>query len=157
MPPLRVYVDSSVFGGFFESEFAEGSRRFFELVRAGRIIALVSDFVIDELKEAPERVKELLIGLPPASRLRVEMTIDAARLRDRYLDAKILGPASAIDALHVALATVIRADAIVSWNFRHIVHLDKMRRFNQVNLATGFGPLTIVSPNEVRLGDDEQD
>jgi hypothetical protein len=59
--------------------------------------------------------------------------------------------------MHVALATVIRADAIVSWNFRHIVHLDKMRRFNLVNVAEGFGPLTIVSPNEVRLGDDEQD
>jgi hypothetical protein len=32
-----------------------------------------------------------------------------------------------------------------------------MRRFNEVNLSTGFGPLTIVSPNEVRLGDDEQE
>jgi predicted nucleic acid-binding protein len=157
MPPLRVYVDSSVFGGYFESEFAEGSRRFFEFVRTGRIIVLVSDFVIDELRDAPERVQALLTALPPGARVRVEMTIDAARLRDRYLAAKILGPASAVDAMHVALATVIRADAIVSWNFRHIVHLDKMRRFNQVNVATGFGPLTIVSPNEVRLGDDEQD
>ena len=157
MPPLRVYVDSSVFGGYFESEFSEGSRRFFDLVRAGRIVALISDFVIDELEDAPERVRALLTALPPGSSVRVEMSTDATRLRDHYLKARVLGPASAVDAMHVALATVLRADAIVSWNFRHIVHLDKMRRFNEVNLSTGFGPLTIVSPNEVRLGDDEQE
>lgn len=156
MPPLRVYVDSSVFGGYFEPEFAEGTRRFFELVRNGRITVLVSDFVIDELKDAPDRVQALLTVLPAGSRARVEMTLEAVRLRDRYLDARILGRSSAVDATHVALATVIRADAIVSWNFRHIVNLDKMRKFNQVNVAEGFGPLTIVSPNEVRLGDDEQ-
>jgi predicted nucleic acid-binding protein len=157
MPPLRVYVDSSVFGGYFESEFAKGSRDFFELVREGRIIVVVSDFVIDELRNAPERVQALLKELPPESRVRVAMTVDAVRLCDRYLAARILGSSSAVDAMHVALATVIRADAIVSWNFRHIVHVDKMRRFNQVNVAEGFGPLTIVSPNEVRLGDDEQE
>ena len=54
-------------------------------------------------------------------------------------------------AAHVAAATVARADAIVSWNFKHIVRIDKMRSYNQVNLQTGFGLLSIVSPQEVRL------
>ncbi len=52
---------------------------------------------------------------------------------------------------HVAAATVSRADAIVSWNFKHIVRIDKMRAYNQVNLQTGFGLLSIVSPREVRF------
>jgi len=73
----------------------------------------VSDFVIDELNDAPERVRALLTGLPAGSRSRVEMTVAAARLRDEYLRARILGPASSIDAMHVALATVIRADAAI--------------------------------------------
>ena len=30
------------------------------------------------------------------------------------------------DAMHVALATVAKAD-VVSWNFKHIVHFDKIR------------------------------
>ncbi len=157
VPPLRVYVDSSVFGGCFEQEFAEGSRRFFDFVRGGRIVVLLSDFVIDELKEAPSHVQAVLTGLPKETVVQVEMTVEAARLRDRYLGSRILGQRSAVDAMHVALATVIRADAIVSWNFRHIVHVDKMRRFNEVNLSTGYGPLTIASPNEVRFEDDEQD
>jgi hypothetical protein len=58
---------------------------------------------------------------------------------------------------HVALATAAHADAIVSWNFRHIVHLDKMRLYNQVNLMSGYAPLSIVSPAEVRLDDGDED
>ena len=156
MPPLRIYVDSSVFGGYFEPEFAEGSRRLFEFVRKGRILVLVSDFVIDEVLDAPAHVQALFTGIPAGAALKIQTSPAAIGLRDEYLRAKILGPASEVDATHVALATVVRADAIVSWNFRHIVHLDKMRRFNQVNLAKGYGPLTIVSPNEVRFDDDEQ-
>jgi len=37
----------------------------------------------------------------------------------------------------------------VSWNFRHIVKLDKIKGYNQVNLLSGYGLLTIVSPKEV--------
>jgi predicted nucleic acid-binding protein len=65
--------------------------------------------------------------------------------------AGILDPQSKDDATHVAAATVARADAIVSWNFKHLVRIDKMRAYNQVNLQTGFGLLSIVSPQEVRF------
>jgi hypothetical protein len=157
MAALRMYVDASVVGGCFEPQYAEGSGRLFELVRQGRIVVLVSDFVIEELFVAPTRVQEVLSDLPAKARVRVKTTKEAIRLRDAYLDAQILGEASVVDATHVAMATVLRADAIVSWNFRHIVHVEKMRRFNEVNLAEGFGPLTIVSPNEVRFGSDESD
>lgn len=56
MKPLRVYVDTSVFGGCFDAQFAEESTRFFDLVRAGRIVVLVSQVVVDELSEAPPRL-----------------------------------------------------------------------------------------------------
>ena len=82
------------------------------------------------------------------------MTAAAIRLRDAYLRARILGRASIVDATHVALATVAHADAIVSWNFKHIVRVDKMRAFNAVNLFEGHGLLSIVTPNEVRFDDD---
>jgi len=51
----------------------------------------------------------------------------------------------------VAAATVARADAIVSWNFKHIVRLDRIRGFNAVNLMQGYGIITIVSPKEVNI------
>jgi hypothetical protein len=53
------------------------------------------------------------------------------------------------DALHVALATVTRCDKIVSWNFRHIVHSDKIRYYHAVNLMQGYDLIEIFSPKEV--------
>ena len=82
------------------------------------------------------------------------MPIDASvlYLRDAYLKARILTPRWADDAAHVAAATVARADAIVSWNFRHIVRLDKMKAYNRINVLEGYGILTIVTPKEVVAG-----
>jgi predicted nucleic acid-binding protein len=151
MKPLRVYADTSVFDGCFDDEFAAESERFFDLVRAGRVKILVSEVVVRELANAPVRVRELLRSLPAGSVEQVRLTRDVIDLRNAYLAAGILDPQSTDDATHVAVATVARADAIVSWNFKHIVRIDKMRAYNQVNLQTGFGLLSIVSPQEVRF------
>lgn len=151
MKPLRVYADTSVFGGCFDAEFAIESERFFDLVRAGRVKILVSEVVVRELANAPVRVRELLRSLPADSVEQVRLTRDVIDLRDAYLAAGILDPQSTDDATHVAAATVARADAVVPWNFKHLVRIDKMRAYNQVNLQTGFGLLSIVSPQEVRF------
>lgn len=155
MKPLRVYVDTSVFGGCFDAEFADESTRFFDLVRAGRIVVLVSQVVVDELREAPSQVQELFRSLAEDSVLPVELTADIIELRDAYVAAGIVARKFMDDATHVAAATVARADAIVSWNFRHIVRVDKMRAYNQVNLQAGFGLLSIASPQEVRFDEDD--
>lgn len=155
MKPLRVYVDTSVFGGCFDAEFEAESRRFFDLVRAGRVVVMVSPVVLDELREAPPRVRELFQSLPENAVFPVELTPDIIELRNAYVAAGIVSPRFVADATHVAAATVARADAIVSWNFRHIVRVDKMRAYNQVNLQTGFGLLSIVSPQEVRFDEDD--
>jgi len=117
MKTLRVYADTSVWGGCFDPEFAEDSCRVIDAVKEGRVVLLVSDLLVRELEPAPEPVRALLAALPA----------------------------------HIAIATVARADAVVSWNFRHIVRLDKIKAYNQVNLANGYGILTIVSPKEVRF------
>jgi hypothetical protein len=88
---------------------------------------------------------------PSCSVEQVRLTRDLIDLRDAYLAAGILDPQSSDDATHVAAATVARADAIVSWNFKPIVRIDKMRAYNQVNLQAGFGLLSIASPQEVRF------
>ncbi len=153
MKVVRVYVDTSVFGGCFDRAFSAESRRFFELARSGQIHLLVSAVVIRELSLAPAEVRGVLESLPQKHLHAVEVTQTVLELRDAYLEAGIVGPRSIDDATHVAAATVARADAIVSWNFRHIVRLDKMRAYNQVNLTHGHGLLSIVSPQEVRFDD----
>jgi predicted nucleic acid-binding protein len=154
--PLRLYLDTSVYGGCFDAEFADESTRMFDLLRAGHVFALVTDVIVRELNDAPSVVRELFRSLPPDMIEVIDLTPAVLELRDKHLAAGIVAPRSANDATHVAAATVARADAIVSWNFRDIVRLDKVRAFNQVNLLNGYGLLSIVSPREVQIDDDEQ-
>ena len=155
MRKLRVYLDCSVYGGCFDAPFREDSLHVIEAARQGRLVVLASDILSTELEDAPERVRELASSLPEESLEPVPLTAEVLELRNAYLAAGILRPGQRADATHVAAATVARADAIVSWNFRHIVRLDKIKAYNQVNLQHGYGILTVVSPKEVRIDEPE--
>lgn len=148
---LRVYLDTSVLGGCFDEEFAEDSNRILQSIRDGKLLALTSEVVVRELTFAPPAVIKNIQDLPPNSFETIDLSDENLELRDAYLAAGILGPRWADDLLHVAIATVSRADAIVSWNFRHIVRLDKIKAYNRVNFEMGYGSLTIVSPKEIRF------
>jgi predicted nucleic acid-binding protein len=154
---LRVYIDTSVIGGCLDEEFAEDSLRLFESARVGTLSLLVSDVVLRELEDAPPEVQRLLESLPESAVDRVPLTEEVLRLRDAYVARGIVGPKWLDDATHVAAATVAGVDAIVSWNFQHIVRLDKIKAYNEVNRASGYGVLTIVSPKEVGYGWQDQE
>ncbi|MDI6766172.1 MAG: hypothetical protein QME52_05050 [Bacteroidota bacterium] len=145
----RIYFDSSVIGGYYDPKYEDDSRRVIEYARNKRITVLISEVVVQEILNAPTRVQDVLFSIPSDTLERIELTPEILSLRDAYLSANIVSPRWSDDATHVAAATVARADAIVSWNFRHIVRLDKMRAYNQINLANGYGILTIISPKEV--------
>lgn len=147
--PIRVYADTSVFGGCFDAEFAEASRRFFQDVRRGRIQLVLSDTTLLELTGAPDKVRRVLVDLPLTTVERVILTEEVEHLRDAYLAHGIVGPASVRDAEHIAAATVADVDMIVSWNFRHIVHYEKISGYQGVNMLQGYGAIRIFSPLEV--------
>lgn len=145
----RIYVDTSVIGGCLDSEFLLESRALVEMARRGELTLLLSDLLFQELEDAPVEVMAVVDGLPPDGYVLVGTTDEAEFLQERYLDAGILGASCQDDALHVAIATVARADLIVSWNFKHIVQVDKIRRFCAVNLVHGYQAIDIRSPKEV--------
>ncbi|HVP12124.1 MAG TPA: hypothetical protein VMV94_13170 [Phycisphaerae bacterium] len=153
-PIRRAYADTSVFGGVFDEEFHETSEAFFELVRAGRFVLLVSDIVRREIELAPAPVKDYFSSLLAYMQL-VPFDAKVLALRDAYVTTGIVGPQWSDDAGHVAAASVAGADLIVSWNFRHIVHFDKIRLYNAVNALYFYHPLEIRSPAEVIDYEDE--
>jgi hypothetical protein len=83
------------------------------------------------------------------------LTDQVLALRDAYLSAGVVGRGSLDDASHVAAATAARADAIVSWNFKDIVSVGRIRGYNRVNLQLGYEILTILTLEGV-LRDDEK-
>jgi hypothetical protein len=145
---LRIYVDTSVVGGCLDDEFREPSVKLMDMFREERAIMVASALLLFELEDAPMRVRQIVDGLS-VSIEHVEITEEAKRLQAIYLKEGVVGSSCGNDALHVALATIAHADMIVSWNFKHIVHFDKMRGFNSVNVREGYSQLVILSPLEV--------
>ena len=154
--PLRVYADTSVFGGAFDGEFQEASRNFFDMVRLGEFRLVISSTVSDELRDAPEPVRVFFRDLAPYVEV-VEIDAAAIELQAAYLDAHIVGSRWEADALHVAVATVSGCPAIVSWNFRHIVNFRRIPLYNGVNLAHGYPAIAVHTPQEVVFYDDEDE
>ncbi|MGA3239458.1 MAG: hypothetical protein ABSG03_24545 [Bryobacteraceae bacterium] len=102
--PIRVYADTSVFGGCFDDEFKTESVGFFEEVRQGRFVVVVSNVTLDELGLAPEPVRGVLADLPPQQVELVSTSPESDALRNAYLEAEVVGPASSSDAAHIAVA-----------------------------------------------------
>jgi hypothetical protein len=79
----------------------------------------------------------------------LSVTEEVLTILAAYESHGVLGPRFRNDMLHIALATVAEVDVLVSWNFRHIVRLDKIQQFNRINLELGYKALAIYSPREV--------
>lgn len=145
----RVYLDTSVLGGCYDAEFAPWSNGLLKDFRFGNYVPVVSDVVATEIMQAPEPVREVYADLIASGAEVLPVTPEALRLADVYQERKILTPKFYDDGLHIALASTAAVDLLVSWNFKHIVHYDKIRYFNAVNLELGYRPLAIYSPREV--------
>lgn len=148
MSVIRVYADTSVFGGAFDEEFQTASRAFFDQVRSGRFKLITSALVQEEVEPAPSQVRELFNELLDIVDV-VEISEAALSLKDMYVETGIVTPQWNDDALHVAIATVASCSLIVSWNFKHIVHFEKIPLYNAVNTLKGYGNIGIFSPLEV--------
>lgn len=145
---IKVYADTSVYGGVFDDEFKHASRSFFDMVQSGAYALCVSDVVHQELVVAPENVKRLFHELFPLCQV-LDVDENVLELQQAYMAEGILTEKWYDDALHVALATVSGCDVIVSWNFKHIVNFKKIPLFNAVNVLKGYRPIAIHSPLEV--------
>jgi hypothetical protein len=149
MARLRIYVDTSVLGGCFDGEFVTWSDALIRDFRAKRLVPVLSDVTAAEVVGAPIAVRVLhqeLLGLSGGV---LPVTPAVLTLVAAYEARKILPKKFAADMTHIALATIAEVDAIVSWNFKHIVRLEKIRLFNAVNVELGYRALSILSPREV--------
>jgi predicted nucleic acid-binding protein len=145
---MRIYADTSVFGGVFDTEFAEPSRQFFQEIDSGRFLLVTSAIVEAEIEPAPQRVREFFARYADSAEI-VIPTEEILALQQQYITAGVVTENSAEDALHVAMASAAKCNLIVSWNFRHIVQFDKIPKYNAVNVLNGFGQIGIYSPLEV--------
>ena len=145
----RVYLDTSVVGGCFDEEFERYSSLLFEQFAVGKMIALISEITILELESAPGPVRKKIESIPRASLNVLDNSVYSEALAAAYVKAKVVPRSMYTDALHIAIATVEHADVVVSWNFKHLVNLNRIKAFNAVNMREGYGAIEIRTPREV--------
>ena len=145
----KIYIDTSVVGGYFDDEFKETTVPFFDRLEKGEVIFVVSDLLDLELLNAPSYVRDHLLQYSADKFERIELTQEAIDLADAYITEKVVGKTSLTDCRHIALATINKVDVLASWNFRHIVNLDRIKGYNSVNLRLGYAILEIRSPKDL--------
>ena len=149
MKRQRIYIDTSIIGGFFDAEFEKETKMLFQRLENKEIIFVISDLLREELKEAPERVRNLLDKYDENSLEKVMLTDEARTLADKYIADNVVGKSSLDDCRHIALATINKVDVLASWNFRHIVNLTRIKGYNSVNLKNDYQILEIRNPKDL--------
>jgi hypothetical protein len=146
---MRFYVDTSVWGGYKDKEFSDWTMPFFEQARQGKFIIVLSDVTLGELGKAPEIIKQLPTFIPPDFLELTAITAEQLDLANKYIEEGALTAKFHSDAQHIAIATTLKVDSLVSWNFKHMVNFFRIRQYNSVNLKYGFSTIDIRTPKEV--------
>lgn len=157
-PPLvrtaSLYLDTSVLGGYFDDEWKAPTRELWQQMQAGLWYFHSSIIAFDELAKAPSNVRELFQETFAPSAL-VPVTLEMEELAAQYIEKAVLTPKYTDDARHVAACTVAKIDYLVSWNFRHLVNVQREAGFNAVNLLLGYQTIRIVNPMELIYGTED--
>ena len=153
---MKFYVDTSVWGGYYDKEFSEWTIPFFEQARQGKITIVLSDITIGELQDAPEDVRRLPETIPPDYIELIDVTDEHLGLADNYVKEGALTPKFLSDAQHIAISTIVKVDSLVSWNFKHMVNFFRIKQYNAINLKFGFQTIDIRTPKEVTYATDSE-
>ena len=153
----RLYLDTSVIGGYFDAEWMDETRELWAQARAEKWQLLTSIVTERELRDAPGQVRQLFEETFQRATDLLAVTDEVENLAQESLKAGVVSAKFADDARHVALCTVHRINHLVSWNFRHLVNVRREACFNAVNLLQGYPPVSIVNPKELIYGDTEDE
>lgn len=146
---MKFYVDTSVWGGFADEEFSEWTIPFFEQVNNGKFTIVLSDVTIGELQNAPAVIRDLPATIAPDFLELVSITNEQINLADKYVQEGVLTSKFHSDAQHIAIASTLKVDSLVSWNFKHMVNFFRIRQYNSINLKYGYATIDIRTPKEL--------
>jgi predicted nucleic acid-binding protein len=150
---LRLYLDTSVLGGFLDLEDPKRvavARTLMGEAKGGRVDVFLSPLVLEEIGKAPEGLRDGLTDIVAQLQPRLlSETEEVIHLAEDYLREGVIPEKFRDDARHIAITAFYGLDGLVSWNYRHMVNLSVKRAVNAVNLKQGYRPIEILSPEEV--------
>jgi hypothetical protein len=152
---MKFYVDTSVWGGHEDDEFEAWTVPFFEQARQGKFSIVLTDLTLRELLSAPDQVRNLTHTIPDQFLELSSLTEEAEILAGYYISEGVLTPKFESDAQHIAMATILKVDSLVSWNFKHMVNFFRIKQYNSINLKFGYQTIDIRTPKEIVYGKED--
>lgn len=154
MKKPQLYLETSVWSYYFADdapEKREVTMRFFDRIKQGEYEIFISDVVIEEIGRADDNKKRSLLNIiAEHSPTMLVINEEVAELAQRYIAEGVLPASKVDDAMHAAVATVFEADALISWNLKHLANLRKMELINGINMKEGYSKrLELITPMEV--------
>lgn len=153
MKKLKLYLETSIFNFAISDQvpdYKEATLRFLDSIRQGAYEACLSEVVLREISEADkEKAAQLMSVVNSLELERLELNRDIETLSEEYIKADLIPVKYADDALHIAVASFYALDAILTWNFEHMVKFKTRKGVIAVNALLGYKPIDIITPLEV--------
>lgn len=155
---MKFYLDTSVFGGFFDKEFDNDTAKLFEYIKKSKSEIIYSNVTLKELENSPTKVKNLIKDLEEEEKISMTCIIiddEAEKLAQTYINEGALTKKCEEDARHIAIASVHgEVNILVSWNFKHMVNLTRMQKYNSINIRLGYKSIEIRNPKDISIQED---
>jgi len=150
---MKFYIETTVPNFLFADDAPEKktvTEQFYEWTKISPDTFYISGLVLAEISRAQPTLRTKL--LDAVGRLEAEMldiTGEAEQLARRYVADGAIPARYSDDALHVAIAVLNHVDVVVTWNMKHLANVRRIENINRTNLAMGFNPIRIHTPEEV--------
>lgn len=136
------YLETSVWGSLAPCQPRDRTQvvhRLLRLLDGTRGQCVISDVVLAEIKKAPTDVADqILQHIEPVQHIVHPISEAMETLARAYIAAGVLPEDREADALHVAAATCLELDYLVSWNHRHMTRPKKRLQYEAVNRLQGY-------------------
>jgi len=146
---LKIYFDTSIPNAYFDDRNSfrkEITKEFWKKLNDYEIF--VSDLVIKEIEDTRDELrKSNLLSLIGEFNVLSSSEEEIRSLAEEYVIRGVIPIKKIEDAIHIAIASFYYLDALVSWNFEHIVKLKTKREINVINVLLGYNTLEIIEPS----------
>jgi len=159
MRKLKLYFDSSVMSHLFAEDTPEkmaDTLLLWDKCIDGKYDICISDVVTDEIKRCYEpKLSNMLEKMGLIDLQLLPETDEVKELAAEYIKGGVLKEKSIADCLHIAYAVIYNCDAIVSWNFNHLVNFNTIDKVRVVNAINRYKEISIISPTMLVKGEEE--
>ncbi|MDR1468487.1 MAG: PIN domain nuclease [Spirochaetaceae bacterium] len=158
MKRLKIYLDTTIISHLDQTEKPERmaeTHKLWDKMKNNEFDVVISDIDIAEINGCNEKKRNKLYSyLSQINYTLINSEAKSIAIATKMVDLNVLKQKSFLDCQHIANAIVSGCDAIVSWNFRHIVNHKTMMGVKAVTALEGYADLFIYAPTILIEGEE---